>query len=66
MSSARWVVSGPHYADGWYLVENRAAIVPQLTATWFLRRAPARAYRWAVAHGHWKRARKIFKQEESR
>jgi len=57
---AKWSVSGPHYADGWWLVQNRAAVVPELTQVWFRHRQAARDYRDAVNQGRWKTARKIY------
>ena len=61
MKSVRWRVTGPHYADGWYLVRNEAAVIPELTKQWFKRRAAARAYRRALMAGRWKTARKILR-----
>lgn len=58
----RWVVEGPCYADGWYLVQNRNAVIPQLTDQWFHSRASARAYRRALMAGRWRQAAKLRKE----
>lgn len=61
-AKARWVVVGPCYRDGRWLVQNRAAVIPELTTQWFHSRAPARAYRRALMAGRWRQAAKLRKE----